>query len=175
MATAAEGAVRPWVNNYPEGILWDTPIDTTPVFEQVLRTCALTPEADALDFLGKKTRYGDLARQINAFAGALQKEMGVKKGTRVALLLPNTPFYVVAYYAVMQIGGIVVNCNPLYTVKELTHIVGNSGAELMVTLDLKQLFDKAEALALEGHVKRMIVCHFPACLPVLKRVVFSMR
>ena len=130
------------------------------------------PDADALDFLGKKTRFGDLAKQINALSGALQKDLGVKKGTRVALLLPNTPFYVVAYYAVLQIGGIVVNCNPLYTVKELGHIVGNAGAELMVTLDLKQLFEKAEALAEEGHVKRLIVCHFPDALPGLKKLLF---
>ena len=173
MAGAEAGALRPWVNNYPEGITWDTPIDTTPVFERVLATCARTPDADALDFLGKKTRYGELARQINAFSGALQKELAVKKGTRVALLLPNTPYYVIAYYAILQVGGIVVNCNPLYTVKELTHIVGNSGAELMVTLDLKQLFDKAEELALAGHVKRLVVCHFPDVLPGIKKLAYS--
>ncbi len=99
MAAVEAGALRPWVNNYPEGIVWDTPIDLTPVFQRVLETCARTPDADALDFLGKKTRYGELAKQINAFSGALQKELGVRKGTRVALLLPNTPFYVIAYYA----------------------------------------------------------------------------
>jgi long-chain acyl-CoA synthetase len=173
MATAAEGAVRPWLNHYPEGISWDAPIDTTPIFQQVLATCARTPDADALDFLGKKTKYGELAKQINALSGALQKELGVTKGTRVALLLPNTPFYIVAYYAILQIGGIVVNCNPLYTIKELTHIVGNAGAELMVTLDLKQLFEKAEELTLAGHVKRLIVCHFPDALPLVKKLAFS--
>ena len=175
MATpAAEGATRPWIKHYPEGISWDIKIDTTPVHEQVLATCARTPEADALDFLGKKTRFGDLARQINAFAGALQSQHGVKKGTRVALLLPNTPFYVIAYYAVLRIGAIVVNCNPLYTVGELSHIVGNSGAELMVTLDLKLLFDKAEALVEAGHVKNLIVCHFPNALPGVKKLLFKL-
>ncbi len=171
---AAGGATRPWTKHYPEGISWDATIDTTPVHEQVLATCARTPDADALDFLGKKTRFGELARLINAFAGALQSELGVKKGTRVALLLPNTPFYVVAYYAVLRIGGIVVNCNPLYTVSELGHIVGNSGAELMVTLDLKLLFDKAEALVEAGHVKNLIVCHFPDALPGVKKLLFTL-
>src|SRR5688572_18512243 len=74
---------RPWVAHYPPGIEWDVAIDTTPVHEQVLRACAATPDADALDFLGKKTRFRDLARQIDAFAGALQQKFGVKKGTRV--------------------------------------------------------------------------------------------
>ncbi|MDB5539579.1 MAG: hypothetical protein JWQ89_1306 [Devosia sp.] len=173
-AAAAKGATRPWIKHYPEGISWDAKIDLTPVHEQVLAACARTPDAVALDFLGKRTRFGELARLINAFAGALQTELGVKKGTRVALLLPNTPFYVIAYYAVLRIGGIVVNCNPLYTVHELTHIVGNSGAELMVTLDLKQVFDKAEALVEAGQVKRLIVCHFPDALPAVKRLLYRM-
>jgi long-chain acyl-CoA synthetase len=98
----------------------------------------------------------------------------VRKGSRVALLLPNTPFYVVAYYAVLRAGGTVVNCNPLYTVHELSHIVGNSGADLMVTLDLTQLFEKAEALVDAGHVKSLIVCHFPDALPGLKKLLFSL-
>lgn len=174
MATTTAGTERPWTKHYPEGISWDAKIDATPVHEQVLAACARTPEADALDFLGKKTRFGELARLINALAGALQTQFGVKKGTRVALLLPNTPFYVAAYYAVLQAGGIVVNCNPLYTVTELGHIVGNSGAELMVTLDLKLLFDKAEALVEAGHVKQLIVCHFPDALPGVKKLLFRL-
>ncbi len=173
-ARREQGVKRPWVDNYPPGIDWDVPVDFTPVHEQILATCTRTPAADALDFFGKKTRYGELARQINAFAGALQAEFGVVKGTRVALLLPNTPFYVVAYYAILRIGGIVVNCNPLYTLKELTHIVGNSGAELMVTLDLRQLFDKAEQLVEAGQVRKLIVCHFPDALPSAKKVLFKL-
>ena len=165
---------RPWVENYPEGIQWDIEIKTTPVFEQLFAACAKNPEADALDFLGRKTTFRELERAIIAFAGALQAEFGVRKGSRVALLLPNTPFYVIAYYAVLRAGGTVVNCNPLYTVHELSHIVGNSGAEVMVTLDLTQLFEKAEALVDAGHVKSLIVCHFPNALPGLKKLLFSL-
>ncbi|MDP1730226.1 MAG: long-chain fatty acid--CoA ligase [Devosia sp.] len=175
MAKAATADVpRPWIDHYPENISWDAPINTTPVFEQVLMACARTPEADALDFLGHKTKFGELAKAINAFAGALQTQFGVRKGTRVALLLPNTPFYVIAYYAVLRTGATVVNCNPLYTVHELTHIAANAGAELMITLDLKQLFDKAQALTEAGHVKSVIVCHFPDALPGIKKLLFKL-
>ncbi|RYE55882.1 MAG: long-chain fatty acid--CoA ligase, partial [Rhizobiaceae bacterium] len=174
MAANSTDHERPWVNRYPPGIAWDVPIDTTPMHEQVLRACAERPDADALDFLGKKTRFRDLERQINAFAGALQQQLGVKKGTRVAMLLPNTPFYVIAYYAILKIGGTVVNCNPLYTATELRHIVGNSGAELMITLDLKQIFEKAEKLVSEGHVKRLIVCNFPEALPGPKKLLYKL-
>jgi long-chain acyl-CoA synthetase len=156
---------RPWIDHYPPGIAWDVPLRIVPVHEQVLAACAKTPSAVALDFLGGKTTFGQLRKAITAFAGALQSEYGVKKGVRVALLLPNTPFYVVSYYGVLMAGGTVVNCNPLYTVTELTHIVGSSGADLIVTLDLKQIFDKAEALVKAGHCSRMIACHFPQALP----------
>lgn len=165
---------RPWIDHYPQGIKWDIELDTTPVFEQLARACERTPDADALDFLGKKTKFKELASAITAFAGALQAEFGVRKGSRVALLLPNTPFYVIAYYAVLRAGGTVVNCNPLYTVHELSHIVGNSGAEVMVTLDLTQLFEKAEALVDAGHVKSLVVCHFPEALPGLKKLLFTL-
>ncbi len=173
MAATTTDHERPWVTHYPPGIDWDVPIDVTPIHEQVLRACAAAPDADALDFLGKKTKFRDLARQIDAFAGALQQKLAVTKGTRVALLLPNTPFFVVAYYAILKAGGTVVNCNPLYTGSELRHIVANSGADLMVTLDLKLIFDKAEKLVSEGHVKRLIVCHFPGALPGPKKLLYK--
>ena len=165
---------RPWIASYPEGIAWDAEIDTTPVHEQVLAACARTPAAVALDFLGGTTTFGELGRKIVAFAGALQSQFGVRKGTRVALMLPNTPFYPIAYYGVLRAGGIVVNCNPLYTVSELSHVVGDAGADLMVTLDLEQIFGKGEALLAAGLVKKLIVCHFPDALPPLKKLLFSL-
>ena len=173
MSNAPADFPRPWLEHYPDGIEWDVAIDTSPVHEQVLAACARNPDSVALDFLGGTTRFGELARRIRAFAGALQKEFGVRKGSRVALLLPNTPFFPVAYCGTLLAGGTVVNCNPLYTVPELSHIVANSRAELIVTLDLKQLFDKAEALVSAGHGKTIIACHFPDALPLMKKILYS--
>ncbi|WP_156464095.1 long-chain-fatty-acid--CoA ligase [Devosia sp. Leaf420] len=172
--TAATDRLRPWIANYPDGIDWQTEIDTSPVHEQVLAACARNPSAVALDFLGGTTTFGELSKKIVAFAGALQSEFGVQKGTRVALMLPNTPFYPIAYYGVLRAGGIVVNCNPLYTVAELSHITANAGADLMVTLDLQQIYEKGEALLKAGHVKSLVVCHFPDALPLAKKVLFSL-
>ncbi len=164
---------RPWVNNYPEGIEWDVPINTTPVHEQVLKACDLDPEATALDFLGSTTSFGSLKSQIHALAGALQKQYGVTKGSRVALMLPNTPFFPVAYYAVLLAGGTVVNCNPLYSVRELSHITSHAGADILITLDLKVIHEKAAELHKAGHVKQLIICHFPDALPTVKKLLFS--
>ncbi len=177
MATVVDAAtaapLRPWIRSYPEGIAWDVAIDTRPVHEQVLAACAKNPAAVALDFMGGTTSFGELARKIIAFAGALQRQFGIKKGSRVALMLPNTPFYPIAYYAVLRAGGIVVNCNPLYTVSELGHITSNAGVDVLITLDLKQLFEKAEALVEAGNVQTIVVCHFPNALPTLKKILYS--
>jgi long-chain acyl-CoA synthetase len=172
-ANPADTHLRPWIDNYPEGIKWDVELNLTPVHEQVLASCDRNPDLVALDFLGGTTTFGALGRDIRAFAGALQSQYGVRKGTRVALLLPNTPFFPVAYYGALLAGGTVVNCNPLYTVPELSHIVSNSGADIVVTLDLKLIFEKAEALVAAGHIGKVILCHFPDALPLVKKVLYT--
>ncbi|MDB5585990.1 MAG: dicarboxylate--CoA ligase PimA [Devosia sp.] len=172
--TSVPTPLRPWIGSYPDGIRWDVAIDTRPVHEQVLAACAKDPFAPAMDFMGGTTSFGDLARKIIAFAGALQHQFGVTKGSRVMLMLPNTPFYPIAYYGVLRAGGIVVNCNPLYTIKELSHIAENADAEVLITLDLKMIFEKAEALVEQGHIKSVVVCHFPDALPLVKKVLYSL-
>ena len=173
MTKNATNTERPWVNNYPKGISWDQPIDTTPVHIRVLEACDKNGAAIALDFMGGKTSFESLGAQTRALAGALQKEYGITKGSRVALLMPNTPFFPVAYYAVLLAGGTVVNCNPLYTVNELSHIIANSGANLLITIDLKVVFEKAQALSERGDIKKLIVGHFPNTLPLVKKILFS--
>jgi len=163
---------RPWIDHYPENISWECKLDQTPIFERILNACDEHGDKIALDFLGAETSFKSFGEQIRAFAGALQAEFGVKKGTRVALMLPNTPYYPIAYYAVHMAGGIVVNCNPLYSRNELHHIVDNAKAEIMITLDLKQTFEKAENLSQNGPVKKIIVCKFTSALPMVKSLLF---
>lgn len=165
---------RPWIDNYPKGVVWDTELDSTPVFERVRASAEKYADMKALDFMGASTTFAQMWQAVEALCGAFQKELGVKKGTRVALLLPNTPYYVYAYYAVQMAGGIVVNCNPLYTVKELDHIITNAEAEILVTLDLVQLFDKAEALCKQADIKKLVVCPFAKVLPPVKSILFRL-
>ncbi len=113
------------------------------------------------NFLGKTISYSEIARMVDATAAGLQ-QLGIGQGTRVGLFLPNSPTFIVYYYAVLKIGGIVVNFNPLYTVEELAYQVRDSGTELMITLDLKVLFDKVEALIKEGVLPRAVVASFTA-------------
>jgi len=110
---------------------------------------------------------------VDQVAAGLQR-LGVVKGTRVGLFLPNSPTFIIYFFAVLKAGGVVVNYNPLYTVEELSSQVEDSVTEIMVTLDLKVLFDKVEALLASGVLSRAIVASFPALLPSAKSVLFKL-
>ncbi len=164
---------QPWIEHYPDDIDYFAEIDTTPVPARIEKAVKENASRVAMDFLGAETTYAELGDQIDRMAGALQKELGIKKGDRVALLLPNTPFFPVMYYAALKIGASIVNCNPLYTHSELTHILKNSDADILVTTDLKLTLEKAEKLMQDGMADRLIVSHFPNALPTLKKFLFK--
>lgn len=175
--SVAEGKVehqRPWLDNYPDGVDPGAEIDLTPVHERVAAACVTHADHVAMDFLGAEMSYRELGRQIDAFCGALQQDLGVRKGTHIAMLLPNTPFYAVAYYAALKAGATIVNCNPLYTVSEISQILENAGADLIITADLQQLFEKAEAFAEKGLVSKIVVCRFTSALPWMKALLFRL-
>ncbi len=90
-----------------------------------------------------------LLAQVERVAAGLQ-QIGVNKGTKVGLFLPNTPTFIVYYYAILKAGGTVVNFNPLYTLEELTFQVKDSETEIMITHDLQALFPKLETLVCRG-------------------------
>ncbi len=143
---AAQGA-RPWDRSYPAGIAWDEPVLQEPLDLALDRAVAAHGDRPCLDFLGRSYSYAQVGDLVARAAKGLQ-DLGVAKGTRVALLLPNTPYYVIAYFAVMKLGGIVVNVNPLYAEEEVHELLADSGAEFAVTMDLKLLLPKlASALA----------------------------
>src|SRR5437588_10691088 len=83
---------------------------------------------------GRTLTFAQLLSDVERFSAALAR-LGVKQGDRVALILPNCPQYVVAYYATLRIGGVIVGNNPLYTSRELSHQLNDCGAEVVVVLD----------------------------------------
>ncbi len=103
---------------------------------------------------GKTLTYGEVYREIQAFQAGL-RSLGIGKGDRVALMLPNTPHYVIAHYAVASLGGIVVQTNPLYTHRELKHQMEDSGAKAIVTLTLFQ--DKVNKVKDETSLE-IVIC-----------------
>ncbi|MFD0987606.1 long-chain-fatty-acid--CoA ligase [Methyloligella solikamskensis] len=121
-------------------------------------------------FMGKRLSYSEIAGLADRAAKGLQA-MGVQKGSRVGLLLPNTPTFIVYYFAVLKAGGTVVNFNPLYSVEEIEFQIRDSGTEIMITLDLSLTFQKVEAALENGVLDRAVVASFTSLLPKLKSAV----
>jgi len=163
----------PWLAHYPAGVNWHQQIAPAPLYQLLERAAERHPSRICTNFLGRTITYGEMSRLVERAAAGLAA-IGVTKGTKVGLFLPNSPTFIVFYYATLKAGGIVVNYNPLYTVEELTFQVKDSETDLMVTLDLKLLFDKVEALMAAGTLKRAIVASFPALLPTAKSILFRL-
>ncbi|CEJ84752.1 Long-chain-fatty-acid--CoA ligase [Hyphomicrobium sp. GJ21] len=172
-ATQPPGSPNPpWIASYPPEIDWFMPISTGPVPELLERALRRFPHNPAISFLGRTTSYAELAAEVDRVTAGLQKS-GIGRGTKVGLFLPNTPTFIVYYYAILKAGGTVVNFNPLYTLEELTFQARDSETEVMVTHDLAALFPKLEELMLRGVVARTIVVPFRSVLPPLKGLLFS--
>ncbi|MGE3065459.1 MAG: AMP-binding protein, partial [Hyphomicrobiaceae bacterium] len=166
-------ASYPWLKSYPRDVAWRQTLRIGPVpglLDEAARRHGARP---CTQFLGRTLTYADIGNAVSETAAGLQT-LGVRKGVKVGLFLPNTPTFIIYYFAVLKAGGTVVNYNPLYTLEELTFQVRDSDTELMVTLDLAVLFDKVEALIAAGTLKRAIVASFPALLPSAKSVLYRL-
>ena len=172
-ADARQPGTYQWLNRYPEGVDWHQRFTPAPLHQLLDEAVAKYAARPCTNFLGKVLSYGEIARQVDRATAGLQR-LGVKKGSKVGLLMPNCPTFIVYYFATLKAGGTVVNYNPLYTLEELSFQVKDSETELMVTLDLKLLFDKVEGLMQAGTLKRAIVASFPALLPGAKSVLFKL-
>jgi long-chain acyl-CoA synthetase len=162
-----------WLNKYPKDVEWAQKFTPTPVYELLDMAAARHAARICTNFLGKTITYREIASLVNRAAAGLQK-LGVKKGTKVGLFMPNCPTFIIYYYGTLKAGGTVVNYNPLYTIEELASQIKDSDTDLMVTLDLKLLFDKVEALLASGTLKRTVVASFPGLLPGAKSILFKL-
>jgi long-chain acyl-CoA synthetase len=125
----------PWAKSYPRDVALEVSVPEEPFWRMAEAAAAEFAALPALDFLGRRTSYRELGRLIDRAAAGFQA-LGVGPGVNVGLLLPNCPYYVICYFAVLKAGGTVVNYNPLYVVRELVHQIGDSETAIMVTLDL---------------------------------------
>jgi long-chain acyl-CoA synthetase len=126
-----------------------------------------------LDFLGRRMTYAELGEAVTHAARGLQ-DLGVKKGTRVALCLPNTPYYPILFFATLKAGGIVVNVNPLYVERELCHLIKDSGAEIIATCDIAEIHARVLKVAGEMGVRHVITCPIAGALPTLKGLAYRL-
>ena len=161
------GPERPWLSAYPPGVPADIDPPTEPVTGYLADAAARFPDHPALDFFGVTTTYRDLAGQVARAAEALRR-LGVAPGDRVALVLPNCPQHVVAFYAVLRLRAVVVEHNPLYTADELRTQLADHGAQVVVC------WDKVAATVLglrdQTQVRTVIGVDLTAALPARTRL-----
>ena len=134
----------PWTAQYPREVDWLLDIPVRPVhalLDDAVRTFRARP---FLDFLGSRHTYAQAAQLIAKAAAGFQR-LGVRKGTKVGLLLPNSPYSVICYFAILKSGGTVVNYDPPCAEQALIRQITDSETEIMVTLDLTTLYGKVAA------------------------------
>ena len=153
---------RSWHKSYAAGVPREVEFEKITMPEVLTRTAQRFPDRTALIFMGKKITYRELEALVNRFAKAL-KELGVKAGDKVAMLLPNMPQLVIANYAAFRIGAVPVLNNPLYTEHELAHQLNDSDSSVLIALDLRLPL----AVKLKGKtgIRSIIACHITDYLP----------
>ncbi|MFL2660108.1 MAG: long-chain-fatty-acid--CoA ligase [Alphaproteobacteria bacterium] len=161
-----------YLKNYPEYTKWDSPIETFPLTEIWENAVKEYPDNQVIAFMGTHITYAELDIEVTKMAAQLQK-IGAKKGMHIGIYMANTPWYVICYQAILKIGGVVVNFNPLYTKKELEYLIKDSNIEIMLTLDLVLLCDKVIPLVGKEKLKQVIVCPFDIHLSLFKKIMFN--
>ncbi|KWV91381.1 long-chain fatty acid--CoA ligase [Erythrobacter sp. YT30] len=146
---------------------WDTTFAPMTLPDLLERSVQYDRDAPFLHFLGRTYSYGEIWDESNRFAAGLIA-MGIEKGDRVGLFLPNVPIYAAGYYGAMMAGAVVVNFSPLYSVEELSWQVEDSGTKVLVTLDVPELYDTASKVLAASQLETLVVGRLSDMLPWIK-------
>ena len=161
----------PWSKKYPPSVDWSAALPMRPLYEILDNAVRDYADSVAVDFMDKLYTYRKIGDLVARTAKGLQA-LGVKKGDRVGLFLPNTPYYLILYFAVLKVGGIVVNFNPLYVEREIEKQINNSGCAIMATVDVPQVYDKLAKMFATTCLKRIIVGRMADVLPPLTSLLY---
>jgi long-chain acyl-CoA synthetase len=172
-ADDASARELPWLKAYPQGVAWGADFKPTLMSGLLDRAVEAYGARPCTYFMGKRLSFAEIGALSDRAAKGL-RALGVGEGVKVGLLLPNTPAFVIFYYAVLKAGGTIVNFNPLYSLEEIEFQIRDSGTKIMVTLDLALTFAKVEALIGRGVLDKAVVASFTALLPALKSVGFKL-
>ncbi len=173
--TAADthGITYPWERSYPPGLDWRRPPPARPLTALLDEAAATHPNRPCMDFLGRRHSFSETLEFVDRAAKGLQK-LGIGEGTRVMLLLPNCPYFIIAFYAILKAGGTVVNANPLNAELELARQIADSSAEILITLDLPRFQTTMAAVGWPGRLRRIIVASLAESLPFPKNWLYPL-
>jgi long-chain acyl-CoA synthetase len=162
----------PWLGHYDEGIPASVgPYPERTMLDDLADAVALRPGAPAALFKGRTVSHGELDRRSDAFAAALAG-LGVAKGDRVALLLPNCPQFLICELGAWKAGAVVHPLNPIYTTQELQGALARTGAETIVVLT--PFYDRVKAVQPHTTLVRVVATNVKEYLPPLLRVLFTL-
>ncbi|WP_088042942.1 AMP-binding protein [Bacillus sp. EAC] len=163
--------VKPWVSQYPEQIptTLDDDFELLPIY--LKKTALKYPNKKALNFLGKEMTFNEIYIQSLRFANYL-RNLGIKKGDRVAIMLPNSPQAVIAYYGILFADAIIVQTNPLYTERELEYQMNDSGAVAIICLDL--LINRVYSVKKATNLQHIFVTGVRDYLPFVKKILYPL-
>jgi long-chain acyl-CoA synthetase len=167
---AAPVSTRPWTRHYDPDVPASLVYPNVPLQAMLDDAAGAHPDATATIFFNKKRSYKSVSDAAWRFANGL-KRLGVKKGDRVALVLPNTPQFVIAFYGALRAGAVVVPCNPLYTPPELQHQLADSGATVVVVLS--RLYPNVKAARANTKVAHVVVTNIKEEMPPVLRLLFT--
>ncbi|GIN60223.1 long-chain-fatty-acid--CoA ligase [Robertmurraya siralis] len=161
--------LKPWLKCYPEEIPHTLTYSNEPVQNYLKNTAEKNPNKIAIHFMGKEMTYQEVYSASLKFAAYLQS-LGIEKGDRVAIMLPNCPQSVISYYGILFAGGIVVQTNPLYMEREIEYQMNDSGSKMIVTLDI--LFPRVTKVMPKTALQHIIVTAIKDYLPFPKNLVY---
>ncbi|MBO9130577.1 AMP-binding protein [Bacillus sp. 165] len=160
---------RPWLKQYPQEIPYTIEQECKPLQWYLKDTAAQLPNKIAIHFLGKDITFQEVYSQALQFANYL-RSLGIEKGDRVAIMLPNCPQGVIGYYGTLLAGAIVVQTNPLYTERELQYQLQDSGAKIILCLDL--VYPKVTTVKSSTNLQHVIVTSIKDFLPFPKNLLY---
>jgi long-chain acyl-CoA synthetase len=162
-------ATFPWLANYPAEVAPHIGIPNMKVTDWLQEAAEKYEKQEAVFFMGTRIRYGELLELAQRFSRVLRRQ-GLKQGDRVSLMLPNCPQYVIAYYGTLLAGGIVVQTNPLYADNDLLYQLSDSGAKVIVCLDL--VYPRVQKAVPATSIRTVIVTGLQDFLPFPKNKLF---
>ena len=162
---------RPWLKNYDQGVPQHIDYPAIPLFQMLEDAARNYPESPCTIFKGAKISYREMNAITDQLAAGLAS-LGVKKGDRVGIFMPNTPQFVMAYFAALKVGGIVVAVNPLYSAREIEHQVNDAGIELMLVMS--NFYNLIKQVQPKTKIKTVVVTNIKETLPPVLAFLFTL-
>jgi len=162
---------RPWFKLYDKGVPQHIDYPAIPLFGMLEESTRKYPDSPCTIFKGAVITYREMNELTDRLAAGIA-ELGVKKGDRVGIFMPNTPQFILTFFAILKAGGVVVSINPLYSAREIVHQVNDAGIEIMFVMsNFYKLMKQAQP---NTKIKKIVVTNLKEYLPPILAFLFGL-